>query len=269
MVRAALLSLCLALSLAAGALEEARGMLAPGTYESHARLLSLLFEKEGAYCRQGRCDAAKIAETLRENGLLTLKLPRREEVTLRFSCRGARPFLLMKLVGRALEGVGLGGLVTREAALDGEGFSWSLSYTSDRVADPVALGRELAESGVFVSTIRRLSPASWEYGLQMEGAALPVPSLERGRRREVVRPVRPVWFGVEGIKTLTIREMPGSHWYADVAVYDKMLRILSVKESDTRTRYLRIRLPEEAAYVKIGDRFTLENIRSGLKIDAR
>jgi len=68
---------------------------------------------------------------------------------------------------------------------------------------------------------------------------------------------------------LVVRELPGSHWYADVVVYDKMLHILSMKQNDTRTHYLSLKLPPDAVYVKIGDRFTLENLRSGLKLTAK
>jgi hypothetical protein len=103
----------------------------------------------------------------------------------------------------------------------------------------------------------------------MREARIDALPLHDGEVRKVVRPLRPVWVDVSGVRRLTIRELPGSHWYADVAVYDKMLRILSLKQNDTRTRYLRLRLPKEAVYVRIGDRYTLENIRSGLGLAAQ
>ena len=140
---------------------------------------------------------------------------------------------------------------------------------SEGVPDPVLLGNRLKSFGVAVREIERLERGTWRYFLDLTRTVFPALSIEPSETKKVVRPVRPVWIDVSRIRDLTIRELPGSHWYPDVVVYDKMLKILSLRQRDARTRYLHLRLPSDAAYVKIGDRFTLENLRSGLRLSAR
>ncbi len=243
--------------------------MAPEAYESHRKLIALLFENEGAYCHNGVCDAAKIVRTLQENGLLETALPGRQEVVLTMECAGEHPLFFMKAVGDTLQGMGIAGALTKEAQMGEEGFRWSLAYRAKSVPDPVKFCERLERRGIAPLAIERLDDAHWRYRLDMRNARLEALALKSGEVRKVVRPVRPVWLDVVHVSRLSIRELPGSHWYADVVVYDKMLHILSMRQNDTRTRYLRLRLPEEAAYVKISDRFTLENIRSGLRLDAQ
>ena len=269
MVRALWLTLLFCVALSADALESARKMVSPEAFESHRKLLSLLFENDANYCDATGCDMGRIVKTLEENGLIDLTLPAGSEVTLSMSCEGKHPFFFMKTVDDTLHAAGLSGYLTRDAALDGEGFRWSVAYTAASAPDPVRLVERFARRGVRVEAIERLDAARWRYRLDMKNATLPATPIEPGQSRKIVRPVRPLWLGVGGVRRLTIRELPGSHWYPEVVVYDKMLHILSMKQNDTRTRYVRLALPKEAAYVKIADRFTLENIRSGLRVDAR
>jgi len=268
-VRAFWLTLIFCVVLSADAMEQVRKLMSPEAFESHRKLLSLLFENGGSYCDATGCDMGRIVKTLEENGLMDLRLPPGSEVTLTMSCEGKHPFFFMKTVDDTLHAAGLGGYLTRDAALGGEGFRWSVAYTAASAPDPVRLVERFARRGVRVEAIERLDAARWRYRLDMRDATLPATKIVPGESRRIVRPVRPLWLGVAGVRRLTIRELPGSHWYADVVVYDKMLHILSMKQNDTRTRYVRLRLPKEAVYVKITDRFTLENIRSGLRVDAR
>jgi hypothetical protein len=256
-------------SLWADLFDQVRAMLSPEAYASHRKLIALLFENPRAYCDEEGCDPVRIAATLRDNGLLDVSLPRREEVVLTMECAGEHPLFFMKAVEDTLQKMGLTGWLTKEARMDENGFGWSVTYRSGNVPDPVKMAERLKRMGVRVAEIERLEATHWRYRLDMGNAKLEALPLEAGETKKVVRPVRPVWLDVSRVDSLTIRELPGSHWYADVVVYDKMLHILSMKQNDTRTRYLRLRLPKEAAYVKIGDRFTLENIRSGLKLSAR
>lgn len=211
----------------------------------------------------------KVASTLEENGLLKLSLPEAAQVELTFEYGGENPLLFMKLIADTLRNMGLSFVLTKEARLDREGFSWTVMFEAKTVPDPVLLAKRVEKNRAEVTDLERLDAAKWRYRIDTANAVVSAKPIAAGESLKVVRPIRPVWMEVGRIKRLIIRELPGSHWYPDVVVYDKMLRILSMKQRETRTRYLSLRLPSDAAYVKISDRFTLENLRSGLKLTAK
>ncbi|WP_201352422.1 hypothetical protein [Hydrogenimonas urashimensis] len=251
------------------AVERAALLLDDATVRSHKRLIALLFEDDGRFRHGSGYDMVKIASVLKENGLLHLKLPRFETVELTFESGAGNPLFFMKAVDEVLRSLGMASFMSRHARLDGNGFIWRVAFRTDAVPDPVLMAKRFAKRGAEVVDMQRLEGGQWRYRIDMSRARIEAVLVHAGDIRKIVRPVRPVWVDVSKIKNLTIQELPGSHWYADVVVYDKMLRILSIKQNDTRTRYVRLRLPSDAAYVKIGDRFTLENLRSGVKLSAR
>ncbi len=250
-------------------MERAASLLDEDTYRSHRKLVALLFENDSRFRHGSGYDMVKIATVLEENGLLHLNLPTYRTVELSFEYGGENPLFFMKSVDETLRNLGYASFMTRSARLDKNGFVWNVSLRTDTIPDPVSLAKRFARTGAAVTDIERLETTRWRYRVDMSRARIAALPIFAGDIRKVVRPVRPVWVDVSKIRRLTIRELPGSHWYADVVVYDKMLRILSVKQNDTRTRYMRLRLPSDAAYVKITDRFTLENLRSGVKLSAQ
>ncbi len=270
MVRKSLLLLFLgSLLVADTVLQKVESLMDEETYRSHSKLISLLFEDEASFMKSSSVDMVKVATTLEENGLLDLSLPSAREVELSFEYSGENPLFFMKLMMDTLRNMGLTFMLTKSARLDKEGFVWTVAFESKSVPDPVLLAKRLEKYSATVTDLQRLDAARWRYRIDMSRADIAAKPIYAGESIRIVRPIRPVWMEVSRIKRLIIRELPGSHWYADVVVYDKMLHILSMKQSDTRTRYLSLKLPADAAYVKIGDRFTLENLRSGVKLTAK
>lgn len=270
MVKKISLLLLLAVAVFAdSARERAASLLDENTYGSHKKLIALLFEKDGEFRDGSGYDMVKIAAVLEENGLLHLNLPTFATVEIAFEYGGENPLFFMKSVDETLRSIGFSSFMTRSAKLDKSGFVWSVAIKTDSLPDPVLIAKRFGRTGARVTDIERLDDTRWRYRVDMRGARVDALEISAGDVRKVVRPVRPVWVDVSKVGRLTIRELPGSHWYADVVVYDKMLRILSVRQNDTRTRYMRLKLPSDAVYVKISDRFTLENLRSGVRLSAQ
>ncbi len=270
MVKKVVLPLLLGSSLFANTvLQKVQSLLDEDTYSSHSKLISLLFEDEAAYMKSSSVDMIKVASTLEENGLLKLSFASAKQVELTFEYGGENPLFFMKLMTDTLRNMGLSFVLTKEAKLDKEGFLWTVTFEAKSVPDPVLLAKRLERNRAAVTDLQRLESTRWRYRIDMSDATVSAKPIRAGQSVKIVRPIRPVWMEVSRIKRLVIRELPGSHWYADVVVYDKMLHILSMKQSETRTRYLSLRLPADAAYVKISDRFTLENLRSGVKLTAK
>ncbi len=270
MVKKVFLSICFLSSLMAqSVLEKVHSLLDEQTYATHNKLITLLFEDETAYMKSSSIDMIKIATTLEENGLLNLVLPSVRQIELTFEYGGDNPLFFMKVMTDTLRNMGLSFILTKEAKLNKDGFSWKVVFEAKTVPDPVLLAKRLERNRATVTDLERIDANRWRYRIDMNDAKIDAKPINPGDTVRLVRPIRPIWMEVGRIKRLIIRELPGSHWYADVVVYDKMLHILSMRQSKMRTRYLNIRLPSDAVYVKISDRFTLENLRSGVKLTAK
>ncbi len=253
----------------ATALDEAKGMLSARSVAGHQRLLALLFSRDADFRTAGGYDVGKIAGVLKENGLLRTALPTEREVRVSFqSGEDESPTLFLKVVGGALLQTGVPAPLTRGARFDGSVYRWDIAYKSASLPDPQALQKALRRYGARLARARLTQEGDWFFLIKTDRAFLPVARLRAGQSRRVLRPLRPIWFDVSAIKSVTFRENPGSHWYPSVTVYDKMLNVLSVKRPRQRTRYLRLRLPRTARYVKVTDRFSIENLRYGLRVDA-
>jgi len=269
-IRFFFVSVVFALSLTAGILEDSiRSLVGENMYKKHYKLIHVLFEDSNIYIRGGSVDSVKVAKTLEENGLLSLILPSSENIELKFAYSGENPLFFVKVMNDTLQKMGISFFLTKSAKLDKNGFVWTISFTARIIPDPVLLAKRLSEYNISINSLERQNSTHWFYRIDMNNAVLPIRVMQAGENFQLIRPIRPVWFNVSKIKRLILRERPGSHWYADVVVYDKMLHILYMKQNDTRTRYLNLKLPSDAVYVKVSDRFTLENLKSGLVISAK
>ena len=269
-IRYFFVSIILTLSLIAGALEDSiRSLVDESTYKKHQKLIHILFENRNLYVRGGIIDSIKVAKTLEENGLLNLILPKSKNIELKFAYSGGNPLFFIKSMSDTLQRMGISFFLVKEAKLDKNGFTWTIGFTAKIVPDPVLLAKRLAKYNISIDFLERKDSTHWFYRIDMNSAVLPIRVLQAEEDFQLIRPIRPVWLNVSKIKRLILKESPGSHWYGDVVIYDKMLHVLSMKQSDTRTRYLNLKLPSDAVYVKIGDRFTLENLKSGLQITAK
>jgi hypothetical protein len=269
-IRSFIILVALVLSLFGGALEDSiKSLVDEDTYNKHHKLIAILFEDTQSFMLGGSVDSVKVAKTLEENGLLNLILPESKIVELSFAYSGENPLFFVKSMNDTLQKMGISFFLIKEAKLDKNGFLWTINFTARIVPDPVLLAKRLAKYNISINSLERLDNTHWFYRVDMSRAVLPARELKAGESFQLIRPIRPVWFNVSKIKRLILRERPGSHWYADVVVYDKMLHILSMKQNDTRTRYMNLKLPPDAVYVKVSDRFTLENLKSGLQITAK
>ena len=269
MVKGAWLLFWLSLTLSASALRLAIDMAGEETYRTHRQLFALLFENARDFVgADGAYDLGAIAARLKSNGLLDLSYPSARPIEVRFECVGEGGFLVAKVLRTVLGRMGVAApALERVVRREGETV-WRFRFVGAKALDPEMLQRQLQKFDARLEAAQKAGVRRWRYRIDLRDAALPARRLEARTTDDIVRPVRPVWLDVTGLRSVTIREKPGSHWYPEVTVYDKMLHALSATHRRERTRYLRLRLPEGARYLRISDAYTIENLRNGLRIDA-
>ena len=134
-------------------------------YLMHQRLLDVVFKDRAAfYLDNERLDVVKIAQTLKENGLLDIfyKEPREVEVT--FETSGA-PLFFLKAMTDTLRELGYNFYLPKKVQRGESGFSWTIGYQGDRAIDPVILAKRLEGYGISITDLAR-NNETWHYVLE-------------------------------------------------------------------------------------------------------
>jgi hypothetical protein len=75
-----------------------------------------------------------------------------------------------------------------------------------------------------------------------------------------------VWIDIKDSGGIIIESKSGNRWYPRVFIYDCNLVPLEVIKGESWQRKIEIALPKGSCYIKISDRFTLKNMKYGIKI---
>ncbi len=247
--------------------EKIRSFVEPEVYEKNRAFIATIFQDETAYYQNERLDVVRIAQTLRDNGLLGLFFDAPTSMKLTFHSSGS-PLFFVKVMGDALRDLGYYRYMTEYSKNDVEGFIWTISLTSEYATDPTALQRELRKRGCDIADMRRINTHEWHYDIDMHDARLEVGELTVGAQVELKSTLSPHWVNVSKVKTLMLTSLKANQWHPYIAFYDGKMRLLKIYQRDEKTWQIKIQLPRDTVYAKISDLYHLKNIKEGLQIEA-
>jgi hypothetical protein len=236
-----------------------------GYYKENRAYIDILFSPKEDYYQNGRVDPVRVAQTLKENGLLNLFFKKPKELVLNFKTSGS-PLFFVKIMGDTLRNIGYYRYVTKASALNSSEFVWSISLTSEYATDPMILQKELQKSGCSIIDIDRNSTTNWSYTIDISNGYLNVPTLHAGEEVKLQRTLYAYWFNVSEIQRISVESSFRNNWYPYISYYDSSLHLLKVIKRDFKRRKLILIVPSGSQYVKISDIYTLKNIKDGLSL---
>jgi hypothetical protein len=248
--------------------EKIKALIGQNAYARHIKFIKIIFSNEENYYMNDRVDVAKVIQTLKENGLLDLFFKKPQEMHLTFESSGY-PLFFVKIMSDTLQSMGYYRFITDRAKQDESGFFWTIRLTSEYAIDPVLLKDALQKRGCDIVDIDRNSQINWSYHIDMTEAYLMLDELEPYQERVLKKSLYEHWINVKSAKSLSIWSLKGNNWYPYVSIYDKELHLLKVYKRDRKTKKIKLELPEDTAYVKIADLYSLKNIKEGLRIRAQ
>lgn len=225
--------------------------------------IKVIFDPVDGFYNSGRLSSIKIAETLKENGLLKLFFESPREFQLNFRTSGS-PLFFTKIMGDTLRNIGYYRYVTIASHLDSSEFYWSISLQSEYATDPLVLQGELAKSGCKIVDLHRDSTDEWTYTIDMAQGYLDVPKLKDQEQRHLRRSLYAHWLDISEIGELKIQSSRANHWYPYIAYYDSSLHLLKIIKESTIHRSILLEIPKNAKYIKISDLYSLKNVRDEL-----
>jgi len=227
------------------------------SYQENKKYIKIIFSPEENFYINDHIDVVKVVNTLKDNGLLKLFFNKPKEFQLSFITSGS-PLFFVKIMKASLRNIGYYRYVTVSSKLDNSEFRWDIVLTSEYATDPTILQKELAKDGCKILDIKRESPTKWTYVIDMNKAFLNLTKLSNGLEVELTRSLYAHWLDVSTISKLRVESSFRNSWYPYIAFYDNSLHLLKVIRKDSKTRYLNLKIPKNATYMKISDMYSIE-----------
>lgn len=248
-------------------LEKIKALIGENAYARHIKFIEIIFADKDEFYTNKRVDVAKVILMLKDNGLLDLFFKKPKEMHLTFQSSGY-PLFFVKIMSDTLQSMGYYRFITDWSKQDESGFFWTIRLTGEYAIDPVLLKNALQKRGCDIVDINRNSQTDWSYHIDMKNAYLMLDELLPDTQRVLKKSLYEHWLDTRSAKSLTIWSLKGNNWYPYISIYDRELHLLKVYKRDRKTYKIKLELPEDTAYLKIADLYSLKNIKEGLRVEA-
>jgi len=229
-------------------------------------LIDIIFHNQQAYYKEdGSIDDLKVLMQLKENGLLKLFYDSPKDMTLSFKT-DANPLVLMRVINESLEAMGYSYFITDKVIKNTNEFIWNVKLSTEHVVDPILLAKELHARGCETKEIKKYENYNWSYVIDTKSINIKAEKYETNTTIKLKKPIKPYWIDIEEAKSLSLRSKIADRWYPSIIFYDKSLNVLQFYKKDEVVDAVKIDIPKNAKYVKIGDIYTLDNIKRGLSL---
>ncbi|AJC86869.1 hypothetical protein CAQ16704_1424 [Campylobacter sp. RM16704] len=267
MVRIFIFSIFLTLNtFALSALEVAKHIVNDSSKDAK---LELLFAKNNYRDERGNVDIYTISQILKTNSLANFIL--NEPKTLIFSFKAqADSVLFFKTINDTLNELGYVYFIPIELTLRENYIAYKLAVDSQYMLDPGIFYKALLSSSVFIKDISKLSELNYEYELDFSKAKLKINTqIPLNTTIQLNKPLREYVVDLQDAKGMELSAHNLDSWFCKIQFLDKNLNYIQGVENTHKQNELDINIPLGAKYAIIGDMFSLDNIKRGLKIYLR
>ena len=236
-------------------------------YNQQENLIKVLFKDSDSFYRKsdGNVDSLKVIKVLEENGLFKLFYNQPISLHVEFITT-KNPLIFMKVIKESLESIGYNYFLTTRATKKDESFIWIINLETKHLINPTLFAKELKKRGCEVEDIRKESGNLWIYKINSKDAQLSAKEIGIDMSVKLQKPIEPYLFYSKNAKKIELKTSFSDHWYPSVVFLDSALHVVGETRIDKRTYVLKLEIPLGCRYIKIGDLYTLENIKHGLKI---
>lgn len=243
----------------------ARTFMDSKTYHTNKKLIEALFEDESKYIDKatGKIDTIVVANTLKSNGLLKLSFQNVKQLNITFDV-DENPLLSMKIINNTLQRLGYTYYLTKSISRHSNNLSWTISMNTQNLIDPTSLANQLRERGCRVESVRKNGELNWTYNINSKNAKLKTISILMGERKELKKPSGAYWLDISQAKEAEIEAVVKDNWFPKVTFFDKSLHPIEQTLEDEDKKRVSIKIPQNVVYMKIDDKFSLDNIKHGL-----
>ncbi len=247
--------------------DKIQNYLSAQQYIKQENLIKILFKNKDEFYRKsdGNVDSLKVIKILKENGLFKMFYKKPISLNIEF-ITDKNPLIFMKVVSESLDAIGYNYFLTSEAQKSEGKFSWSINLRTEHLVNPILFAKELEKRGCIVDDIIKEKKNYWIYKINSDNAKLNAKIIDVDTTVKLTKPIEDYLIQNNGASSIKIRTSFSDHWYPKVLFLDRGLHVITQKNVDERTYVLKLKIPINTKYIKIGDLYTLDNIKHGLSI---
>jgi hypothetical protein len=265
---AKILIFCLFTSLLSANLEDKiKNYMSVSQYNKQENLIKILFKDSDKFYRQsdGNVDSLKVIKVLKENGLFKMFYKKPVSLNIKF-VTDKNPLIFIKVISESLDAIGYNYFLTSKAQKTNDKFSWSINLQTEHLVNPIVFTQELSKRGCVIEDIIKEKQYSWTYKINSKNAKLDAKIIDVDTTVKLTKPIEDYLIANNGASSIKIRTSFSDHWYPKISFLDSSLHVISEKNIDKRTYVLVVPIPLMSRYIKIGDLYTLDNIKHGLSV---
>lgn len=235
-------------------------------YNIQKNLINIIFKNKSAFLKDdGLVDDIKVLSELKKNGLLKLFYSEPRDLYLSFFSK-EDSIIFMRVINESLSLMGYNYFLTKKAIKNQDGFLWQIVVSTEHVVDPLILAKRLENRGCFFKNIEKLSENEWRYEIDTNNIRVDSLHVEEDTTVTLKKAIRPYWIDVYGMKSISIRTKIADRWHPSVVFFDEKLNVVKSYKKDSVVKNIKLKVPENAKYVKINDIYTLDNIKRGILV---
>ncbi len=272
MIKNLIIYLLLSITLLYGTVidDKVRNIIGDKEYNLHQKLISYLFSKEDKFLVNNRIKYYNLFKTLRENGLLNLKLNKPSDIVLEFKCL-AKNKKAFKILNDMMKAIGYRYFFTKSFQInDNNELFWTVKFKAEYMTDPVVLIKELRDKNCKILIVENKNRNHWYYEIDFSDSILnEAYKIEKNEKVTFQKPLQEYFISVDEAESLQIISRKLNSWYPYISFFDNNLNLLSLIKKDRIYKGIKTKIPKETKYIKIADTFNLINIKRGLTIIVR
>ncbi|NOX14818.1 MAG: hypothetical protein GXP61_02085 [Epsilonproteobacteria bacterium] len=267
MVRKLFIFIVLTTVLFANLDDKIRNYLSPEQYAKQVNLIKILFKNSDDFYRKsdGNVDSLKVIEVLKENGLFKMFYKQPVSLNIDF-ITDKNPLIFIKVVSESLDAIGYNYFLTSQAQKSDGKFLWSINLRTEHLVNPILFAKELEKRGCTIDDISKKKENYWVYKINSDNAKLDAKVVDIDTTVKFKKPISDYLIQNNGASSIKIRTSFSDHWYPKIIFLDRGLHVISQKIINERTYVVEVKIPINSKYIKIGDLYTLDNIKHGLSI---
>jgi len=233
-------------------------------YEDSKNLIRFLFVPKENYYKNSNIDTLSVIKTLNNNGLMNLHSKEPKDIELVFYI-DFNPLISLKVINESLTSMGYSFFLTKKMVKSSNGLEWHIDISTQNIPNPVTLEENLRQRGCFIEDVTK-DENIWSYKINTQKATIDALRLQKTIQHELKKPFSAYWIKLDDIEKITIRSHISDSWYPKITFYDEGLNFLSKIEENDKKAVLNVSAPKKARYIKVEDKYTLDNIKRGIKI---
>ena len=247
--------------------DKIENFISQNSYLKQENLINVLFRDKKSFYRHsdGNVDSLKVIKVLEDNGLLELFYQNPISLKVKFITH-KNPLIFMKVIKESLETIGYNYFLTTRATKNDNEFTWIINLKTKHLINPVLFSKELQKRGCEVEDIEKKDGNLWVYQINSDHAKLSAKNIDLDRTVKLLKPIEPYLVYVNSATSIKIKTSLSDHWYPSVVFLDDALHVVSQTKINERKYTLKLEIPISCTYIRIGDMYTLDNIKHGLSI---